>query len=361
MSLGRAIGRRMSVSPAGSHMVRAYLRYFSRLGNQLAGSIAFMSMLALVPVLMFGFSAVGWTLTVLRPDLLGEVQVFIVANVQAGPLQDQVLGLLDQYLYNWRNVGLVALGVALFIGSNWVANLKGALRGMGRPDFDMAQRKHSVLFEPLINVLLLLALMLLTAVTFTATVAGTQLAGAIVGWMRLGNVFISQGLLRGASLTLSFAGATLLFWLIFRFLPEERSPLNAIIRGSIGAAICFIGLQAATGWLTGLLSGARSTQVFGPVIVAMIFINIFAQLILFFTAWIATWNQPAVARRYSAADLILRERANTVAVAGHWEAAEEDRERRKRPSKPSDNEPESETTGPAVQVRTGASPVVRNR
>lgn len=356
------LGEWMAASPAGSHLARAYQRYFNRLGNQLAGSIAYFSMLAIVPVLMFAFSAVGLTLTVLRPDLLGDVQIFIVENLSAGPLQDQVLILLSAYLYNWRSVGLVALGFALFIGSSWVANLKGAIRGMGRPDFDMVQRRHSVLLEPLVNILLLLILMVLIAISFTATVIGTQLAGTVVAWLHLGNVTISQALVRGASFSLSLIGAVLLFWLIFRFLPEERSPHRAIVRGSIGAGISFVGLQAATSWLTSLLALGRATQLFGPVIIAMIFINIFAQLILFFTAWIATWNQPAVPRRYSRADLILRERDSTVAVDHHWEAAEADLARRRRPGRRIVTaEPTNDMTGPVVRIRSGASPVGQRR
>ena len=121
---------RVQTSSLGSHLIRAAQRYFNRLGNQLAGSIAFISMMALVPVLMFAFSAVGLTFTVLRPDLLGVVQMLIVDNLHAGPVQDQLLELMSEYLYNWRNLGLIAMVTALFIGSGWVANLKGVLRGV---------------------------------------------------------------------------------------------------------------------------------------------------------------------------------------------------------------------------------------
>lgn len=362
MSWMRTVGDRVMKSPAGAHLVRAAQRYFNRLGNQLAGSIAFFSMLAMVPVLMFAFSAVGLTLTVFRPDLLGVVQIFVVDNLHAGPLQDQVLVVMSNYLYNWRSLGLAALVTALFIGSSWVANLKGVLRGMGRPGFDMVQRRHTVFLEPVFNLLILLALMVLIAVTFTAAVVGTQLADAIVEWLRLADFVITQTLVRGVSFGLSFAGATLLFWLIFRYLPEERSPRPAVVRGSIGAAVCFVALQAGASLLTSLFARGRAFQILGPTIVAMLFINIFGQLILFFTAWIATWNQPAVARHYSAADHILRDREDTVAVEHHWEAADADRVRRTRPLKRlTTAEPRDDATGPAVPIHTGASPAGRRR
>lgn len=350
-------------SRRGSHLVRATIRYFNRLGNQLAASIAFFSILALVPVLMFAFSAVGLVLTVIRPDLLGEVQMFIVENINAGPLQDQVLILVARYLYNWRQVGLFALAVALVIGSTWVANLKGAIRGMGRPSFDVMHRKHSVLFEPLKNIGLLLVFMILMALTFTSTVIGIRLTGSIVAWAELGNVYLSQGLLQGASLTLSLGGAVLLFWLMYRFLPNHRSPNRAIIGGSLGAGISYVLLQAGASYLTELLALSRSTQVFGPVIVAMLFINIFAQLALFWAAWIATWNQPAIAGRYSPADEILRDRTDLAVIDRHWELADADRARRQRPPKRlgrqlADN---GSPLGGPVRIGTGATAVDRSR
>lgn len=123
----------LQASPAGSHLLRAYVRYMNRLGNQLSAAMAFFTILAIVPVLMFAFAAVGFTLTVLRPDLLGVVQIFLVDNLSAGPLQDQILILLSQYLLNWRNVGILAIGIALVVGTSWVANLKGVIRGWAGP------------------------------------------------------------------------------------------------------------------------------------------------------------------------------------------------------------------------------------
>ena len=102
----------------------------------MAAAMAFFSILAMVPVLMFVFAGVGFVLTVIRPDLLGEVQIFVVDNLSAGPLQDQVLILLSAYLFDWRRLGAVAAIAGLAIGSTWVANLKGVIRGIVRPDFD---------------------------------------------------------------------------------------------------------------------------------------------------------------------------------------------------------------------------------
>lgn len=330
MGWWRRVRRWAHLSPATSHLLRAGDRYLNRLGNQLAASIAFFSVLAIVPLLMFSFAALGLTLTVIRPEWLDDVRLFIAANLNAGPLQDQVMMLIGEYLGNWRSVGLIAVIIAFFVGSSWMANVKGAIRGMIRPDFDMSERRHPIVLEPFVNLVMMLVFLVLIAVTFTLTAVGTQLAGQAVRVLEFGNVEVSRGLVRLASLGLSMGGATLLFALLYWYIPDEQAPRPALWRGSVGAAFFFIALQAGASALGNLFSLGRSTQIFGPLIVVMLFLNVFAQLILFFAAWIATWNQPAVARRHNPADEILRERENTLAVPQHWECADQDREARSR-------------------------------
>ena len=64
--------------PAVAHVLRMNTRYGTRLGNQFAGAITYFSLLSMVPILMFAFSACGFTLTVLRPDVLELVQATIM-------------------------------------------------------------------------------------------------------------------------------------------------------------------------------------------------------------------------------------------------------------------------------------------
>lgn len=314
--------------PASSHLLRATDRYINRLGDQFAGSITYFSVLALVPMLMFLFAGLGLVLTVLRPQWLDLVHGFVIDNIFAGPMQDQVINLINQFLFNWRGLGVAAIAASVLAGVGWMANIKSAIRGMGRPDFDINEHRHFFPVEVGINLLMWFVMILLAAISFSANVVGTRLATRVVSWFHLSNVMVSAGLVQSTSLVVSAVVATLLFIFIFSVLPEERAPWPAIIRGSVGAAICFVVLQAAAGWLSGLFALSRATQIFGPIIVVMLFLNFFARLILFTTAWIATWNQPAIARRYNPCDEILRGRKNTLTVPDHWRFADEDRVRR---------------------------------
>ena len=57
----------------------------------------------------------------------------------------------------------------------------------------------------------------------------------------------------------------------------------------------------------------------------MLFMNLFARIIMFIGCWIATDKQPAVAFHYNEADEPLRHREDTVAAEDHWAQADQER------------------------------------
>jgi membrane protein len=173
--------------PVLAHVLRMNTRYATRLGNQFAGAITYFSLLAMVPILMVAFSACGFTLTVLRPDLLERVQAAIVVQLQGAPehLQAQLTGLIEGLLRNWASVGLVGLFSSMYTSAGWAGNLKSAVRAQTRPLFDMKERKHFILMEVLLNLAILLGLLIILAVTFALAVMATSLTGAIVHWLAL--------------------------------------------------------------------------------------------------------------------------------------------------------------------------------
>lgn len=316
----------VSQTPTVAHLVRAFKRYSNRLGNQFAGSITFFSVLAIVPILMFAFAALGLTLTVIRPQWLGLVQNVIQENLRVVSIQDQLMGLIQGYLLGWRQVGIVAIIVAVVVGSGWMSNLKNAIRAVTSADFDLRERKRFFLWEPIFDFLMLLVLMLLIAISFALTVIGVQAAEKVAAWTNLANMYIDQGFIQLVSLLLGWAFTSILFMVIFMAIPEAKPPRRFVVIGGCLAGACFLIVQAGGNLLNEVFAGNRSTQIFGPVIVMMLVLNIFSMLLLFWAAWVATSNQPAIAYRWSPADLPLRDRPDTITVPGHWKAADRDRE-----------------------------------
>ena len=319
-----------SRNPVAAHLWRTNDRFNNRLGNQFAGGITYFSVLAVVPVLMFAFSALGFVLTRIRPAWLAQVKSVITRNVYAGPLRDTILTYVDQYLYNWQAVGLVALVVALWAGGGWVGNIKSAIRAMWRPEFDMDENKHFFFVEVLINMGQLIGFIVLILLAFAANTVFITWGEDLVRLLPFDALGLSNWLVRLVSASVSLASGWLLFYAFFTVLPaDNKAPRRSVRRGSLMAAVMFWILQAGAGTLARMFARNRSAALWGAsFVVALLFLNLFARLILYVACWIATANQPAVARRWSDFDQPLRHRDDAVTVPGHWDAADEDHARR---------------------------------
>ena len=81
---------------------------------------------------------------------------------------------------------------------------------------------------------------------------------------------------------------------LYTVLPETREPWHVVRRGALLGSIALVALQYLASFLISAFKGNPAAAIFGPVIVLMLFFNIFAQLILFIAAWIATAQHDAV-------------------------------------------------------------------
>ncbi|SDS63189.1 membrane protein [Friedmanniella luteola] len=286
--------------PSGvPHLLRAVERYISRLGAQFAGAITYFSVLAVIPILMFAFSAAGLVLTVTRPELLLPLADAIADTLgTADPAtRQQILDLVRSALSNWRSIGILGLVSAVYSGAGWMGNLKNAVRAQWRPEFDVQAEGGNVLLLTLkiyvVNLLQLLALLLAMAITFGLAALSTTFAGTLLSSLGLAEIGWLNPLLRLVPVVFSIAAGSVLFLFLYTVLPETRAPRRTVRRaaliGSVGLAV----LQYLSTFLVSLFSGNRAFAVFGSVIALMLFLNLFAQLILFMAAWIATADHPA--------------------------------------------------------------------
>jgi membrane protein len=286
--------------PSGvPHLLRAVERYITRLGAQFAGAITYFSVLAVIPILMFGFSAAGLVLTVTRPELLLPLTDAIAdALGTADPAtRQQILDIVRSALGNWRSIGVLGLVSAIYSGAGWMGNLKNAVRAQWRPEFDVQGEGGNVLLLTLkiyaVNLLQLLLLLLAMAVTFSLAAFSTTFAGTLVRHLGLADVGWLEPLLRLVPVAFSIGAGFVLFLFLYTVLPETREPGPTVRRGALVGAVGLALLQYLSTFLVGLFSGNRAFAVFGSVIALMLFLNLFAQLILFMAAWIATAHHPA--------------------------------------------------------------------
>lgn len=315
--------------PVVAHVMRSAKRFGNRLGNQFAGAVTYFSVLAMVPILMFAFAIAGMTLTEIRPDLLDGLKDGIEGLLQGAPdeVADQVMGIIDDAIQNWRAIGLVGLASLAYAGSGWIRNLKSAVRAQFRPAFDMSVNKANIVVETLKNLLILLTLLIAVAVTFGVASLATAATGAIIDLVGLSGFPGIAFLTRLVSFLISLTTGWLLFLFLFRVLPEIKPKGRALLIGALLGSAALSVLQYFTGALVGSFLTNPAAALFGPVIVLMLFFNLFARLTLFVAAWIATANQPAVALQWTPADKPLLDRDDVVTSDGHWESAAVDRQR----------------------------------
>lgn len=282
--------------PWVAHLLRMQDRFSNRLGNQFAGAITYFSVLALVPVLMFAFAALGFTLTVVRPDMLQAVSEAIsgqLSGLGGEDLGGQISTLIQDFLENWRAVGVVGLLSAVYSATGWAGNLKKALRAQTRPDFDMSEEGPSFLLEKLVDLVLLLGLLVLIPLTFALASVSTTLTSGLIDVLNLGTVPGIAVLVRFVGPIGSGLAGWVLFMYVLSVFPGLKFPFRAkawaSVIGSVGLAV----LQYSASWLIGAFLGNPAAALFGPVIVLMLFFNLFARLILYMAAWMATAVQQA--------------------------------------------------------------------
>lgn len=284
-----------SQRPLVAHVLRALERFNVRGGVQLAAAITYFSVLALVPILMLGFSALGLTLTVLRPEALSALEAWIKSQlvpeaVVGSGIYDVIAGALN----NWASIGLVGLGITIWVGSGWVGNLKRAVRLLMREDVDRPGKQLILPLEILANFAGLIGVLVGVAATFAASAIAAGLGTTIGGWLGFADVAGWSWLVRVAGLAVSLAAGTVLFRMLFGWFAPNPVPVHLAWVGAAIGATGLLVLQALTGYLIGAFSRNLSTAVFGSTIVLMLFLNLFATLLLYIAAWLATASAPAL-------------------------------------------------------------------
>ncbi len=99
-------------------------------GNFFAAGLTYYTIFALFPLLMVGFSVAGFLLS-RRPDVLTAIDNK-VRHAVPGALGQQMLDLMNSAIDARASVGVIGLAVAVWVGLNWMSNLRVALTELWR-------------------------------------------------------------------------------------------------------------------------------------------------------------------------------------------------------------------------------------
>ena len=276
-----------------AHWMRAVARFAERLGSQFAAAITYFSVLSMVPVLMAGFAVLGLVVTVVNPELLVAIKDLVTSQLGSDTdITKTVTGLIDQAANSWQTVGIIGIVSALWAGANWIGNLKSAVRAQVRDDFAAGEQKKALPLEVLINIAIMLGVLLAVLVTFASSSVATSLGGFLLDVSGLRDVPGSSLLVSVLPVVASLIANFLLFLFLYKVLPGEKVARKPWLLGSVLGAVGTVALQYLATLLIGVFSKNVAAALFGPVIVLMLYFNLFATLILMVAAWIATEDGP---------------------------------------------------------------------
>ena len=287
---------RMKDKPWVAHLLRAVGRFGNRLGAQFAAAITYFSVRALVPILLLAFAVAGFFLTVVQPGAVDGVVASFSDSLGSldAATQQKIVDLVRSALSNWKGVGIAALFSAIYSGAGWMGNLKNAVRAQWREDFDLQESQGNIVKKTLVNLVTLIGLVVLIALTFGLAAISTSFSGTLLELLGLSDIGWLKPVFTFVPVVFSIGAGWVLFMYLYTVLPEDREPWPVVRRGALMGAVGLGVLQYLTGFLFKAFSGNAAASIFGPVIVLMLFFNVFAQLILFVAAWIATARHEAV-------------------------------------------------------------------
>jgi len=293
---------RVRANPVVAHWIAAVQRFNERLGPLFAAAITYFSVLSMVPVAMVAFAALGLTLTVFLPDQYEALERWIRETVSGpGSAGDQVVQVIEGALSNWGSVGVVGLVSALWAGATWVKRLRAAIRAQMAPEPYLQEDKPNFALQTLRNAAILFGLLALVLLTVAVSTAATAARTFIADLLGLADGATGAAVLSGLPLLTSLLAGFVLFWFIFRVFPEQRyAPWPVLVRGAALGSVGMAGLQYGAGIILGIFANNAAAAVFGSVIVLMLFLNLFAVLILMVAAWLATHPRTERAREVPA-------------------------------------------------------------
>lgn len=266
------------------HVVRAYQRFDDRNGSFFAAGLTYYTIFALFPLLMVGFSVVGFVLS-RRPELLTTIDDHI-RSAAAGRLGQELVDVMNRAIDARASVGVIGLATAAWAGLGWMSHLRTALTEMwweqriDSPGF--LRNKVSDLLAIVGTFVVILATLALTALGHEAPM------GAVLRWLGVPEFSVFGVIFRGASIVVSMLVSWLLFtWMIAR-LPRESVSLVASMRGGLIAAVGFELFKQVGSIYLQIVLRSPAGRAFGPVLGLMVFAYVTAYLVLFATAWAAT-------------------------------------------------------------------------
>ncbi|WP_144205876.1 inner membrane protein YhjD [Mycobacterium tilburgii] len=268
------------------HVISAYTHFDARNGGLLAAGLTYYTIFALFPLLMVSFAVVGFVLAS-DPPLIEAIKTHIRDAVDAA-LEQQLVDLMNSAINARASVGIIGLITAAWAGLGWMSHMRGAVTSMW---WDERYESAGFVRDKISDLIAMVGTFAVIVVTLALTALGhaTPMHAALK-WLGVHNFSLFGEIFRGVSILMSLLVSWLLFtWLIGR-LPRHRVDLADAARAGLLAAVAFELFKQVGSIYLRVVVRSPAGATFGPVLGLMVFDYITGYLVLFATAWAATFS-----------------------------------------------------------------------
>lgn len=255
------------------HLARAVLRYDQADGGRLSAAMTYYAFFAMFALALLSFAAFGFVLD--DPVVLRDVQSYLAENL---PRVD-VLALRDAR----GTVGVIGFIGLPISGWFWIDALRSSIRAVWR----LPEYPGTLVVRVLFDLLVLVGLGVLLAVSLAVVFAATAGAGRLVAAAGL-DAASARWLLGTLGFVLSVGVNTLLSIAVLTGLPRLRMPLRRVLGPALFVA-AGLELLKTLGRLYVHRTETNATYlVVAGAVGLLVFLNVVNQLILFATTLTAT-------------------------------------------------------------------------
>lgn len=277
-----AVERARARWPVLDHLVHTLLHYSQVQGNVLAGAVTFFGFLSFFPILVLAFAVVGFVATV-YPDA-EDALVEAITSVLPGLVGEDGIS-IEQFKRASGAAGLIGLAGLLYSGLGWLSGMRLALQGA----FVVPQEdKRNFLVGKAVDlvVLAIIGSTLVLSVGLSGVVAA--FSETILGWLGLLDVPGVGILLSSLTVVLAVAASTLLFFAMYRLLPNPPLPALGLLKGALLAAVLFEVLKTFANLLIKQAASSPGAAVLGISLVLLVWINYFSRVVMLGASWAYT-------------------------------------------------------------------------
>lgn len=264
--------------PAPVQLVKdTYGNFTKHKGQWLAAALAYFTIFAIAPLIIVLVEIGGFILGS-HGSLRDEI--FTYLGQTAGPAgTDAVRAIVDATL-NHQGQGIISqiIGWAIFIVA--AIGMFGALQDTLNTVWEVQPQPRSGIIATIKNRVLSFGLLLAVAFILLVSLGVTTAISALA--MQLNGLLPGlPTLVKVIDFAISFGVITVLFAMIYRYLPDVRIEWRDVWAGAALTAALFDVGQFLLGWYLGRASVASAYGAFGSLVVFLLWTNYSAQIFLF--------------------------------------------------------------------------------